>query len=166
MFIYYHCIWYSSQAAQQYPSLLTLGSCCNYRLSAEPCCRPLEVNSKCPCASGCCPGSKRGVSLHLPHFFVSSPCRIRGGNLLHRHFRGKISIGIDCSNSTEELKVKKWVRVLSWHHFSTVCDWWWLHQMRHGSEPKGFYNSLLTLQGRCWNPVALVITHLTLDSSL
>lgn len=48
MFISYHCIWYSSQAAQQYLSLLTL-EMSNYRLSSEPCHRPLEVNAKCPC---------------------------------------------------------------------------------------------------------------------
>lgn len=64
------------------------------------------------------------------------------------------------------LEVKKWERVLTWHNFSTVCDLWWLQQVRLGSEPKGFCNSLLTLQGRCWAPGTLVITHLTLDSSL
>lgn len=38
--------------------------------------------------------------------------------------------------------------------------------MRHGSKPKGFYTSLLTLQKRRWARGALVITHLPLDSSL
>lgn len=68
MLISYHCIWYCSQAVQNSPSLLTL-EMCNYRLSTEPFCRPLEVNAKCPCASGVQEAREESFSIYLTSLF-------------------------------------------------------------------------------------------------
>lgn len=107
------------------------------------------------------------------HFFVSFPCRIHAHNLLHRHLGGKIS---RLSTPAPQRfwtwsEGEFWLGVISglpaWTRcVFLVCGWGWPQQARHGSKPKGFYTSLLTLQKRWWAPGALVIAHLTLDSSL
>lgn len=121
----------------------------------------------------CYPGSKTGASLHLPHFSISSPCRISGSNLLQRYMGGKmVSVATPALQRDWKLRSKGefWPGVTSgfpaWSRcVFPMCDWWRPQQVRHSSKPEGVCTSLLTSQERWWAPGPLVITHLTLDSS-